>query len=69
MSEKAVMVTFKEKEEPLVNFKGIWTRVDIQRAFKTMLRSLPKHIQQQKIIIEKEKEIKEKKQNGITTGK
>jgi hypothetical protein len=42
-SDKSVIVEFKDRRVD-VKFEGVWMRVDIDRAYKTMLNHLPAHI-------------------------
>lgn len=41
--DKSVLVEFKETDAEVI-FKGMWMRVDIDRAYKVMLRKLPVYL-------------------------
>ena len=45
---KIVTVALKGAERPSVNFKGVWTKGDVDRAYRFMLNSLKEHIKRLK---------------------
>ena len=48
---KKATITIKQKEVT-VDFKGLWTRSLIDAAYRTMLRSLPRHVSEWKAKLE-----------------